>query len=135
MRKDGKTFRIIGLNFKSNLKSKVGKMKKVLCAIGAIVLFAFCSCSNELEENARDVVSSGGYGSLVVSKSDSERALDIQSLKFASASVSGAGISSGREPSAKDISVTDGTGTLTIDNIPAGKNRIITVQALDSSKK
>ncbi len=130
MRKDGKTFRILGLN----LKNKVGKMKKVLCAIGAIVLFAFCSCNNELEENARDVVSSGGYGSLVVSKSDSERALDIQSLKFASASVTGDGISSGCEPSAKDISVTDGTGTLTIDNIPAGKNRIITVQALDSSK-
>ena len=29
-------------------------MKKVLCAIGAIVLFAFCSCNNELEENVQD---------------------------------------------------------------------------------
>ncbi|MEE0886652.1 MAG: starch-binding protein [Treponema sp.] len=112
-------------------------MKKVLCAIGAIVLFAFCSCNNELEENVQDASSGGGgYGSLAVSKNDSDsaRALDIQSLKFASAFVSGQGISAGNEPFAKNISITDGAGTFTINNIPAGKNRIITVQALDSSK-
>lgn len=35
-------------------------MKKVLCAIGVIVLFAFCSCNNELEENVQDASSGGG---------------------------------------------------------------------------
>lgn len=122
------------------LKSKVGKMKKVLVSlwvgVGALLLFAFASCNNELFENVSDVAVNGEYGSVAVSKnaSDSARALDIQSLKFASAFVSGDGISSGSEPCAKNISITDGVGSFSIEKIPAGKNRIITVQALDSSK-
>lgn len=136
MWKDGKTFCIVGFN----LKSKVGKMKKVLVSlwggVGALLLFAFASCNNELSENVSDVAANGEYGSVAISKNDSDsaRALDIQSLKFASAFVSGEGISFGSEPSAKNISVTDGAGTFTIEKIPAGKNRIVTVQALDSSK-
>ncbi len=114
-------------------------MKKVLASIwggvGALLLLAFSSCDNGLYENARDVVSGGEYGSVSLGKnSDGVRALDIQSLKYASAFVSGDGILSGSEPSANDISVANGTGTFIIKKIPAGKNRIVTVQALDSSK-
>ncbi len=115
-------------------------MKKVRVSlwggVGAVLLFLFASCSNDLSKNVKATVANGEYGSVAISKNDSDsaRALDIQSLKFASAFVSGEGILSGSEPSAKNISVTDGAGTFTIEKIPAGKNRIVTVQALDSSK-
>lgn len=114
-------------------------MKKVLSSVwggvGTLLLFAFLSCNNGLYENIRDVASDSEYGSVTLGKnSESTRALDIQSLKYASAFVSGEGISSGSEPSASDISITNGAGTFTIKKIPAGNNRIVTVQALDSSK-
>ena len=114
-------------------------MKKVLSAVwggvGTLLLLAFLSCNNGLYENIRDVASDSEYGSLTLGEnSEGARALDIQSLKYASAFVSGEGISSGSEPSANDISITNGAGTFTIKKIPAGNNRIVTVQALDSSK-
>lgn len=115
-------------------------MKKVLVSlwggVGAALLFLFASCNNDLSENIKTAAANGEYGSVVVSgaDSDSARALDIQSLKFASVFVSGEGISSGSEPSAKNISIKDGAGSFSIEKIPVGKNRIVTVQALDSSK-
>lgn len=110
-------------------------MKKVLYAIGMFILVAFSSCNNELDENIRGFSGDSEYGSIVVSAGDSgARAIDIQSLKFASVTVSGDGIASGKEPSAGSVAITDGAGSFVIEKIPAGKNRIVTVQALDSSK-
>ena len=65
--------------------------------------------------------------------SGSGRALDVSELKYASVTVSGTGIPSGSEPSIKNVELSDGAGTVTVSNIPVGKNRIVTVQAFSNS--
>ncbi len=113
----------------------VGKMKKLFFAVGAFFALILCSCNNELNENhhpSDDLY----YGSVVISEKEagSNRALDIKTLVFASASVTGDGIKEQDKPFVKDIVIKDGKGALVIDKVPVGKNRIVTVQALDSSK-
>ena len=65
--------------------------------------------------------------------SGSGRALDVSELKYASVTVSGTGIPSGSEPSIKNVELSGGAGTVTVSNIPVGKNRIVTVQAFSNS--
>ena len=70
------------------------------------------------------------FGTLKVSSSDSKsRALDIEEIKFASCVISGTGINVSEAPSKSGHAVEGGVGTLSIENIPIGKNRIVTVQA------
>ena len=99
----------------------------------AVVLFCFSACNIALDEHRNDD-NGAGYGSVCISSDEAARKLDIGSLVYASAVVSGNGISSGKEPAVYDINITAGAGSFVIEKIPAGKNRIVTVQAFDSSK-
>ena len=94
-----------------------------------ILCLLFLSCSNILEEVKTDNTE---YGSIVV-HSGTDRALDIDSIKFANVKISGNGITPNNEPFC-EAEVKGGTGTFKIEKVPVGKNRIVTVQALDSSK-
>lgn len=86
----------------------------------------FAGCSNSLEE--RKSVDSK-YGSLVFSSA--ARSLDVSEIASAKVTVTGDGISS--EISAVCNSVEDGKGSVYIERIPVGKNRIVTVLGLDAS--
>lgn len=111
-------------------------MKKLFTFISILCLFLFASCSDLLEENKNiENESAEGYGSLVIYNSaPSAKKLEIDSIKFANAKVTGSGIGVGLEPFTNGITVTNGAGKLEINDIPVGKNRIVTVQALDTSK-
>ena len=110
-------------------------MKKGFMIFGGVLGAVLClsSCTASLDDIKNDLALEGGYGSVKVCN-DNERKLDMTLIGFANASVSGKGIEEGSEPKAVNISVDNGTGSFTIEKIPAGKNRIITVQALDTSK-
>ena len=110
-------------------------MKKGFMIFGGVLGAVLClsSCTASLDDIKNDLAFEGGYGSVKVCN-DNERKLDMTLIGFANASVSGKGIEEGSEPKAVNISVDNGTGSFTIEKIPAGKNRIITVQALDASK-
>lgn len=110
-------------------------MKKGFMIFGGVLGAVLClsSCTASLDDIKNDLALEGGYGSVKVCN-DNERKLDMTLIGFANASVSGKGIEEGSEPKAVNISVDNGTGSFTIEKIPAGKNRIITVQALDASK-
>lgn len=96
-----------------------------------ILCLLFLSCSNILEQERVD---NAEYGSVIVSSSNmTDRALDIDSIKFANVKITGNGITPNNEPFC-EVEVEDGTGTFKIEKVPVGKNRIVTVQALDSSK-
>ena len=115
---------------------------KLLGVLAFLSAFIFTSCSDSLNDK-NDVLlgllgssnsSAEKYGSLTISseKSDSSRALNISDISFAKAYVTGTGISTVIESDYS--SAEDGTGNLTINKIPVGKNRIVTVYAYDSSK-
>ena len=110
-------------------------MKKGFMIFGGVLGAVLClsSCTASLDDIKNDLAFEGGYGSVVVN-GENARKLDVSLIGFANASVSGKGIEKGNEPKAINIDVTDGTGSFVIDKIPAGKNRIVTVQALNSSK-
>lgn len=111
-------------------------MKKLFTFISILCLFLFASCSDLLEENRKvSKESAEGYGSLVIYNSaPTAKKLEIDSIKFANAKVTGSGIDVGLEPFTNGMTVTNGAGVLEINDIPVGKNRIVTVQALDSNK-
>ena len=110
-------------------------MKKGFMIFGGVLGAVLClsSCTASLDDIKNDLAFDGGYGSVVVN-GENARKLDVSLIGFANASVSGKGIEKGSEPKVLNIDVTDGTGSFVIDKIPAGKNRIVTVQALNSSK-
>lgn len=119
-------------------------MKKSLLLFLSIILsFLTFSCEQSLIDSQSDLAliamlmngsssnSSGSdsvkYGSLsVYSGSDSVRALDISSINGADVTVAGYGIASITQ---ENVKVTSGAGSVTINNIPVGKNRVVTVQA------
>ena len=109
---------------------KKGMLKFVL-AVFSLVLFA--GCENAIQLNSQKKADSDGqkYGSLTVVNSG--RQLVVEELKFASIVVSGAGIEVGKEPSAS-TNINNGAGVFTVERIPVGKNRVVTVQALDADK-
>ncbi len=111
-------------------------MKKLFTFISILCLFLFASCSDLLEENKNiKNESAEGYGSLVIYNSaPTAKKLEIDSIKFANTKVTGSGIDVGLEPFTNGMTVTNGAGVLEINDIPVGKNRIVTVQALDSNK-
>ena len=110
-------------------------MKKLLKFVAATLIFTFFSCTAGLDDSFQNKENDLMYGSVSIASSESmNRALDIKTLVFASASVTGDGIKEQDKPFVKDIVIKDGKGSLVIDKVPVGKNRIVTVQALDSSK-
>lgn len=103
-------------------------MKRRFFALVGIVatLFAFSSCLNSIED--RDLSSeNSGYGKLVWGSSPAKslaRALNVSDIKTARITVSGYGMT---DVSSSEFSISNGKGNATVENIPVGKNRVITV--------
>ena len=100
---------------------KISFIKKCAGIVLAGVLL-LAGCSTVLENKESDAAE---YGSLVVG-ADS-RALDVSAIKSAVVTVTGNGIDSPISKTCSDI--TDGKGSVRIERIPVGRNRIVSVQA------
>ena len=101
-------------------------MKKNFLTVFSVFLLMFASCTGELTTPNLD--EDGSYGSVEIV---SPRAIDGELLQYASATVTGQGIS--EIIKVEDIKITDGKGSFVIDKIPSGKNRIVTVQAYQAA--
>ena len=101
-------------------------MKKNFLTVFSVFLLMFASCTGEL--SAPNLDEDGSYGSVEIV---SPRAIDDELLQYASATVTGQGIS--EIIKVEDIKITDGKGSFVIDKIPSGKNRIVTVQAYQAT--
>ena len=101
-------------------------MKKNFLTVFSVFLLMFASCTGEL--SAPNLDEEGSYGSVEIV---SPRAIDGELLQYASATVTGQGIS--EIIKVEDIKITDGKGSFVIDKIPSGKNRIVTVQAYQAT--
>ena len=100
----------------------------LMCVLAALFV---SSCANQLDLDGAPR-SDEAYGALCVSSQDGGRSLDIAAIAFADVTVSGYGFSS--EPSAKKNVVAGGKASnITISKVPVGKNRVVSVQAFDSS--
>ena len=93
---------------------------KIAAVLSLSVLAFFFGCSNILSNSENDSVE---YGSISISSS---RALDVSTLTSATVTVSGWGMNDITKTS---VAIQDGAGSFQIDNIPAGKNRIVTVKS------
>lgn len=103
-------------------------IKRLLLALSAFAVL-LAGCSNSLDERSEQE-GSGAFGS--VSINDAGRAIFADDISYAIATVTGTGIKSGSEPTGRS-NVSGGAGKLAVEKIPAGKNRIVTVQAFSSS--
>lgn len=106
-------------------------IKKFLLFLASAVIIA--GCSNSLDERSDSSENPSAVGSVFVNDGDS-RAIFVDGIVSAVATVTGTGIKNGSEPTGKS-DVSAGKGTLSVYGIPAGKNRIITVQAYNSDGK
>lgn len=106
-------------------------IKKFLLVLASAVIIA--GCSNSLDERSDSSENPSAVGSVFVNDGDS-RAIFADGIVYAVATVTGTGIKNGSEPTGKS-DVSAGKGTLSVSGIPAGKNRIITVQAYNSDGK
>lgn len=97
------------------------KFTKIISAFALGIALLFTGCSNLVEENTEQ---SSEYGTLIYG--EDIRAINVDSVKKAIVSVSGNGITTPLTSSATDV--TNGRGSVTIEKIPVGKNRIVTVQ-------
>lgn len=93
---------------------------KVAAVLSLSFLVFFFGCSNVLSNSESDSVE---YGSISISSS---RALDVSTLTSANVTVSGWGMNDITKTS---VAIQDGAGSFQIDNIPVGKNRIVTVKS------
>lgn len=93
---------------------------KVAAVLSLSFLVFFFGCSNVLSNSENDSVE---YGSISISSS---RALDVSTLTSANVTVSGWGMNDITKTS---VAIQDGAGSFQIDNIPVGKNRIVTVKS------
>lgn len=105
-------------------------IKKLWLALSALAAI-LAGCSNSLDERYDGASGSSDSGSITI---NDNRAVFSGDIDYAIATVSGNGIKSGSEPTEK-CNVSEGKGTLSVSGIPAGKNRIVTVQAFNSSGK
>ncbi|MCI7799066.1 MAG: alpha-amylase family glycosyl hydrolase [Spirochaetia bacterium] len=103
--------------------------KKLILRV-LIASLIFSGCSN-LEDSSEKSVQK--YGSLVVNLKQSEdsRLMPVSEISSAVVTVSGCDML----PVEQNVSVSDGKGYFTIEQIPVGKNRIISVQALNNGVK
>lgn len=106
-------------------------IKNFLLVLASAVIIA--GCSNSLDERSDSSENPSAVGSVFVNDGDS-RAIFADGIVYAVATVTGTGIKNGSEPTGKS-DVSAGKGTLSVSGIPAGKNRIITVQAYNSDGK
>lgn len=93
------------------------KLNKILIAFSALA-FAFFGCSNIAMDKSSDNVE---YGSIIVNGS---KALDIDAITSATVTITG----SGMKELSTTAAVAAGTGTFVFEEVPVGKNRIVTVK-------
>ena len=103
--------------------------KKLILRV-LIASLIFSGCSN-LEDSSEK--SAQKYGSLVVKLQQAEdsRLMPVSEISSAVVTVSGCDML----PVEQNVSVSDGKGYFAIEQIPVGKNRIISVQALNNGVK
>lgn len=105
------------------------KLKTFLAAI-SVALVALAGCSNNIEEIDSSSHVSKKYGSLTIvngnTPSSESRAIDVSTLTTSTVTISGAGMTDIVE---KNIPISNGQGSFTINNIPVGNNRIVTVKS------
>lgn len=97
------------------------KFTKIISAFALGIALLFTGCSNLVEENTEQ---SSEYGTLIYG--EDIRAINVDSVKTAKVFVTGNGITSPLTSEATKVE--KGRGSVTIEKIPVGKNRIVTVQ-------
>lgn len=97
------------------------KFTKIISAFALGIALLFTGCSNLVEENTEQ---SSEYGTLIYG--EDIRAINVDSVKTAKVFVTGNGITSPLTSGATKVE--KGRGSVTIEKIPVGKNRIVTVQ-------
>lgn len=97
------------------------KFTKIVSAFALGIALLFTGCSNLVEENTEQ---SSEYGTLIYG--EDIRAINVDSVKTAKVFVTGNGITSPLTSGATKVE--KGRGSVTIEKIPVGKNRIVTVQ-------
>lgn len=97
------------------------KFTKIVSAFALGIALLFTGCSNLVEENTEQ---SSEYGTLIYG--EDIRAVNVDSVKTAKVFVTGNGITSPLTSEATKVE--KGRGSVTIEKIPVGKNRIVTVQ-------
>lgn len=106
-------------------------MKNVLCramALAGILSVLFlCSCANSLEQKSEY---DGRYGTLVLGEND--RAVQVNEISYADVCVIGSGMET---VVAGNTAILNGKGTVKIEKIPVGKNRVVVVQAKSGDSK
>lgn len=102
------------------------KFTKIISAFALGFALLFTGCSNLVEENTEQ---SSEYGTLIYG--EDIRAVNVDSVKTAKVFVTGNGITSPLTSEATKVE--KGRGSVTIEKIPVGKNRIVTVQGYSDS--
>ncbi len=110
---------------------QVKRLYSSLVSLALLCTAAFVSCSMHVTEEKKPVVE---YGSLSVSSGEQSRALEVSSIKYVKALVTGTGISNSSVPSSDFVEISGGTGNISVSKIPTGSNRIVTIQGYDESK-
>ena len=95
--------------------------------VGILSVLFLCACANNLEQKSDY---DGHYGTLVLEKND--RAVQINEISYADVLVLGSGMET---VVAENTAILNGKGTVKIEKIPVGKNRVVFVQAKSSNSK
>lgn len=104
---------------------KIFKITKVVSALAAAALLFSTGCSNELDNADTSFFgASKKYGSLEINTA--ARLIDVSQITSADVTVSGYGMT---DIVKSGVSVTAGKGSVKINNIPVGKNRVVTVSS------
>lgn len=112
-----------------------------------VVLFLFFSCANNIADNKNDLAAmlilqnlqkketsntTVNYGSITINTGNSEsRATDVASISRATVTVYWGNKAEEKKDALVDFSG-NGTGLVTINEIPVGKNRVIVVEAAEN---
>lgn len=106
-------------------------MKNVLCRavalVGVLSALFLCACANNLEQKSEY---DGRYGTLVLGEND--RAVQVNEISYADVCVIGSGMET---VVAENTAILNGKGSVKIENIPVGKNRVVVVQAKSGDSK
>lgn len=104
------------------------KIKPFLFSVFAVLLISISvSCSSDISEPNKPEQKESAYGSLTIcTQENGSRYINASEIEKACVTVSGYGM---KDIVRDEVDVKNGSGTVTIENIPVGKNRVVTVQA------
>lgn len=114
-------------------------IKKIVKLLGALVVAgaALFSCSNDITDNSQKIMQAYlltqkqnvvEYGSITLNTASDSRALEVSAINSVVVKV----FSSDFSEIEKSSSISNGRGNVTIEKIPVGKNRIVSVTAYNS---